>query len=548
MNSATHNFILKQQLREDIKSIIHNNKCNIDKFLTNVNVIPYKEDKENQSNTIIIFANILLPIELAKKYISLNKAIVIKCSFEDQLVNNLEVETAVYENIIDKLVSNNNCPFLINFYGAYKCNIGNNTLFNNVLIKDEINKYIKAYATKKNNLNLLFLERSYDKTFYGFDFTQIHEFNDYISIIFQLLYTLTCFERENVRHNDLHGNNIFIKELDEYVDLYFQPSSEDVYIKIKTKYIVDLYDFDRATVRYNLSIPRNNFLDDFYCKNYGTCNLLNNKYDLFTIIFNIKESMIPRMTDKKSANIISSFIDLIVDPIFYNKNTRVDVNGEITIRNLLAVDVYPTDKELMLPSDALNFLVNKDFGIKTSFEIYDVKPSINNSLIFYTPKVIEKHHWYPVSMETHKPLFNENIDLVNVIDPKIIIDALTFVSKDTNYGEYLYHWSNEMIQINYLETWAINLKKIIIEFLKIKNIRHVYSIPYVVAFIIITCPVYYTLKSSRETILGSIDDYFRNSFYDENELDLSILPSLEELIDDIWNTFNNRLPIELPIV
>lgn len=85
------------------------------------------------------------------------------------------------------------------------------------------------------------------------------------TILFQILYTLWCFERVGLHHNDLHCNNIMLLHLKEPRVMRFKVGKR--VIECSVKYLVKVIDFDRAAI-YHPEVERNHNLD-FLCSDDG---------------------------------------------------------------------------------------------------------------------------------------------------------------------------------------------------------------------------------------------------------------------------------------
>lgn len=68
---------------------------------------------------------------------------------------------------------------------------------------------------------------------------------EFWSVLFQIFYTLECFNQIHLRHNDLHFDNIYIEtQIQQQNFVYF--TSPDTYFLIPIRNVVKLFDFDRA--------------------------------------------------------------------------------------------------------------------------------------------------------------------------------------------------------------------------------------------------------------------------------------------------------------
>jgi len=224
--------------------------------------------------------------------------------------NGLLVEAAIYFCAIAKLIKNY-CPFFIKPISYQECDGFLYRLIEKekkdplITREDEIaiNKIIQTFdddQVYKLQPNMVyeyrkklhpFNERSYiiineqlkttDLNFYKW-FETFHSLELYQSFYFQLLWTLACFERIGLRHNDLHGQNIYIRRLNvpEIFPFTFvyQGELKIVYLKTNIKIIVN--DFDRSTI---VNVTNNTRLNSS-CKTGFGCQTPNYGFDLVRII------------------------------------------------------------------------------------------------------------------------------------------------------------------------------------------------------------------------------------------------------------------------
>jgi hypothetical protein len=109
--------------------------------------------------------------------------------------------------------------------------------------------------------------------------------NDEFSIFFQIIYTCLIMEKFSLSHNDLHHENILIKELDEPINICYNITDDNGKIKryyFTTRYIPLIFDFDRA---YWLYLGDNPFNEGELCKNLYQCNRNIPGRDLLQVIF-----------------------------------------------------------------------------------------------------------------------------------------------------------------------------------------------------------------------------------------------------------------------
>ena len=115
------------------------------------------------------------------------------------------------------------------------------------------------------------LDLDLDKTKINLDNEEIYK------IFFQLIYNLTLMDIIKIQHNDLHPGNILIERLDNPVDLYYIIDDNEK-IKIKTKYIVRIFDWDLAYIsdylkNNKLDDVNNNYINNMFIKSYDLAKL-----------------------------------------------------------------------------------------------------------------------------------------------------------------------------------------------------------------------------------------------------------------------------------
>ena len=132
--------------------------------------------------------------------------------------NSFRVEAQIYEHVLSQINVINLCKY----YG---------TFLNGTVIALE----------KIDGTNLYYLA---DKL----------SFSDLLKVIIQLLYTLICFEKKGLYHNDLNTQNVIIQKLDtETVFIYKYKNRK---ITFETKYLLKIIDFEKASI-YHDQVERN---------------------------------------------------------------------------------------------------------------------------------------------------------------------------------------------------------------------------------------------------------------------------------------------------
>jgi len=143
--------------------------------------------------------------------------------------------------------------------------------------------------------------------------------NEIVNVFFQLVYTLICFSRVNLKHNDLHGNNIFIEKVEPTV-LTFGVANRRY--QILTEYIPKIYDFDFASCDFtkcNISLDfmyevSFSYSNDLWSLCYLFCNIKFLHYYIKKILIskNLKFNL------QKNYNVMSPEEFIIMLPIYYD--------------------------------------------------------------------------------------------------------------------------------------------------------------------------------------------------------------------------------------
>ena len=203
-------------------------------------------------------------------------------SYLKKAIEGLTYETMVYRDIITPLVDLNICPNFIRYIAsgnachyndllrAYKSSykksadkikmrlnkIINNNLLNyetsNIIISDETRKYKPNKGDIKDFDKFEFdiiLTETFDNTMSFHDLLQsdyVQEINIF-NILFQIFAACYSMSLSKMVHNDLHTGNIMIRTLKKPKIITY--IIKKVKYVLKIKYLVHIYDFDRAYVK-----------------------------------------------------------------------------------------------------------------------------------------------------------------------------------------------------------------------------------------------------------------------------------------------------------
>jgi hypothetical protein len=522
----------KIELKKKAIQLLSKSNCNLDNIITNIKILSNIE-KKSKSDSIIFFGTLNLSknesIEVAIK-LSFERIENLKINEKINIDNSLEVETCIYKNIIQSLLYNKNTPNLTSYLGSYKCDelILNDS--DSKILNNEIN-YLKSKNPKLNidKKQLLILEKSGGLTLNDFLINNNTKESDILSIMIQIIYTLTIFEDKHLKHNDLHGGNIFIETLPDEISLFYANDvygKANSYLKLKTKYIAKIYDFDSSSVYYNPSIPRNFSLDFVYCNFAGQCNGINPKFDLYTFLY-----VILLFSDGKNP-LITSIVFKLLNKTFYDYIMK---NNNHKFKQLLQTYTIPISKNLVDPSTALKILSELQFDTTyddiVKFEIVNNVPIFYQYNTYYPSNYVKENNWNPFTDETHQLSFNFNDVYVLKISDKQLEDKFKFFyDTDINVSELSHNWYRELNIIKYsLFNEAYKLSK---EFFRqhpyISKDNPDYSIDrYIISFFYLACPIWHKFPKNIQDIIV-------------------VQKNIKKEINNIWNVFQNELPINIP--
>jgi hypothetical protein len=207
-------------------------------------------------------------------------------------------ECLIY-SYIRNLIKNNICPFL--YYG-FECNTYTLSTEEIRKLPPEIGKKLKKQKISisilnTNNKNTII--KALDELIYTFH-EKAENYIEFLIILFQIMYTLKCFQIIGLKHNDLRFGNIMIEEKIKYDDFgtfnkYVIDDSKSYFLP-NIKYTVKIFDFDlseKFNVVNNLKDEYKN-IDEFEPLNFKKeqpNTFLNNdndvNYDLLKVIFYI---------------------------------------------------------------------------------------------------------------------------------------------------------------------------------------------------------------------------------------------------------------------
>ncbi len=497
----------------------------IDSFFKTLYLI--KDSEKGVSDTVIINA------VLNEKIFKINKTkpndVIIKISYSprndtyDDFDNSLEVERQIYNAVISEMLKYT--PFLINIIAIFS--VKKDTKLRNFIQKDtpRLDETLNLLITEKINGDTLkkFLDKLNEKLENGII---VESEIILVSLMFQLLWTLEVFYRYKFKHNDLHFGNIFVEELDLPIILSFcvdDNVNQKKYVKLKCKYIIKIFDFDKSTIVSHSKVERNIALDIYFCKNYGECNYKSSKFDLLSVTTRLLDSI------KSNCIFRNKFLKQIINSNsdYLSKNHRLKYN------------LFPDDSILNSSIQCLNKLIDIYRNKNSSFTITEIKESVN----FYLPEKIKIIYTNPINPNIFDHNLSENNldenDRQNKEYINIQNNVIETINKLNTSDHLISLWDDEFKTNGY--NWSEESTDLIYLYINKKSLEYTKGI--CMACLLLSSPIYYKLPKNKIDIL--VLDYLidkLNIYNEENELEKE---NITEIIDKIWKTFN-PLPIKIP--
>jgi len=488
--------------------------CDLDEYMENIRVLA---DKGSSSDSVILFGDLNMN---GKK-----QPVVFKIVFESQstFINSLKVEQQIYTNVTEGMLNNFHTPHLTSCIGVI--NMCSTKDITDKLLKDQLKNFTTALNKidgglyDKKKAHILILGQSSGKTLYDYInpsnvLYKTIDTNDRFNILFQLLYTLRCFEKVGLRHNDLHAKNIFVDKLTTPEERIYY-ISDDVWVKILVKYDTKIFDFDRAAI-YHPSVDRNFVLDlGDYCQDYDQCN----KYDSRTDLASIVSGFINIETNIKVRTFLKTCMSGLFFQSLYNRpyphlNAIKNDRGEI----IHGPDI--TDDKLQSIAVCIDKLVNCPDFVKTKGSGRSV------GKIYILPPPIKTVMWNPTTSISHQSLSTK-------LDPNPVSDYLGDVYIDSLKLDGIIKSPNIYEKEFGKEYLRDSTKTLFKEFIKRKNVIKTNHLICKAACYIICIPFTYKLSST------DIKKFLKSSTRLVNR------EPIQKIISDIWNVFNGTLPIEM---
>ena len=232
--------------------------------------------------------------QVIKEYLeeTKNDKVFIKIGFLASDDNSMYVEMMIYK-YLRKLLLDNRTPNIMRYVMSFHCNDFINTVERTEegLYKEKTLKILKKMQKQYSKLNLDEAIITLIELGKGMQFNELMGIlsdDDFLSIIFQVFYTLRELHLNNIRHNDIHLANIWINILPNPKRMiYFV--DDNTYAVFDTKYIVKIFDFDKGT--FTNDTLTNFVISTGFCPKYGMCENRDERFDLLIVLHGLLSSV-----------------------------------------------------------------------------------------------------------------------------------------------------------------------------------------------------------------------------------------------------------------
>lgn len=514
------------------------NKCILKNVFKNIKKLV--SDSASKSSIFLAKYKGKIPKKSSIKDISV--AVKMAYTSDDRFDNGLDIERQIYKYIIPEL--NNHTPSLLYCYSTYKCI---DTKFNNELLKlykgakkkkkindiqpsaNDVSNFLVLEKTSGNKLFDLIKNLSKDKD------KQDENLDMLISVVFQILWTFKCFYRINMRHNDLHLNNIFIETLPENITINYELESGQV-VSLNTKHLVRIFDFDRSSVVGNKNIDRNMFIDFYHCQNHYECNYIDDKYDVFRFMTDLYTSLVSKKI--VSATIFMKYINKVILDTYYEPQFPNNIPDNVILPLSKCID------ELVIYSDNIDkspLTISKDHHNKYIYKLPEEK-SIEYIQIKNDVNVITKGKKLKLD-ELNNKLRNNLVFTGDNFETMISnLPSSIFKNWDIElYNKYDYDWyMHFLILLQDIYGISVSLNNMYGD--AYKSFVDINDEYFLISVVLLSCPMFHKLRIMDEKASpdekGFVDKIIYKSSH-KKDGDIKI----KNYIDEIWKLYNNHIEL-----
>ena len=530
----------------DISEWLRSNGCDISQYIIDIKVLSNVQ-KSSASDSIILFGNMTLNNILSP--------VAFKIVFPSRypfFFNSLVVEQQIYTSVTQNMIDNNRSPHLTSCIGiANSCNIQE---FENKLSHDQRRTFIenKNQIDKRlydvTKANILILSKSGGKTVRNYFKDQpVVDVHFKFNMLFQILYTLRCFEKVGLSHNDLHLNNIFVDEITPLPQERIYYIGDNEWVKTSIKYDIKIFDFDRGAILHP-SVDRNFTIDELFCDSYDECNKYSSRRDLSAILlgfYSLSNDGDPMRTFIESLTTGGKngpFLTRGLKRRFLQLNAFTENGG-----NRLHRDPEIDGTQLLSIAECIEQLLSLRYPIsgKTLFE-FSRGNGGSNGLIYTLPRPIRPTMWNPsTSLLRRSKRFRppvQNIEITQQYIDGVLEPYLRLSIKDGNIYEQEFGKDH----------FKVNTIKLFKEYIHLKPIAEDFYGHVIVACYLLCIPFLYKFDSNdliqfltRSFLRGPGESLIlQEGLHTGNNL-MPFCQFYAVVVDDIWNMFYNTLPISM---
>ena len=234
-------------------------KYTIDKILSS-------KEKDSSSNTLILFGhhNASGTTIAAKLFLEYNT--------KDTALKE-EHAKFMYESLMYQTIGQQGLTNIVRWISTQRYDVLSFGLLASAKLKKAV-RTIRAPKKKVKNITLIINELRVNSKILDFDTLPVTNM-DKKNILFQIIFTLAQMEALGCQHNDLRLGNILIDESPEEKAIMYNGRT------LPIRYKVLLFDWDLGVCS---ACGANPILDLDYCPDYGMCNTLNPRFDVYTVL------------------------------------------------------------------------------------------------------------------------------------------------------------------------------------------------------------------------------------------------------------------------
>jgi len=287
----------------------------------------------------------------------------------------------------------------------------------------------------------------------------------------------------------------------------FYKRSPHQYVELTTRYIAKIYDWDRGSILHP-AVPTNLELTTYFCLDYGTCEFYNPKFDYFQFIAFLHQGIELASSVKTE---IKSWLIKILDWKWYISLFSRDRS------HALAYLERPTDAQLKPVKDALRLLIEHSWTDAPFIVRSGTGDDLPPEIFFHPPEKLTRvfETWYPTSTEAHQSRTIEEKRYNDYNDMPLVIMKV---------------WNDEWKKDGI--TVQDYLKKLVAELDKKTGKNYLNTMDN-------------EARSHKEACFWlCLYKFHRLNLREQKSV--ASKPLISDLIDNIWNLFDNRLPVAIP--